>query len=582
MTAVRRDGFWRSLRRLYSLLQPGRRREVWVIAFLTLTSAVTEIATIGAVVPFLALLASGSGSSRIAWIEPAFGAIGATSRGEQLVAASLFLAIAAIGAAVVRIVLLRFSQDFIFAFGHQLAVEIQRRTLLQAFAWHSTHNSSEQLATIARVELVTASVLLPLVQALAATFLVISVAAVLVQFAPLTTLAAGAALGTSYWLIALVVRKRLELNSRRLDSALERRIRVLQEGLGGIRDVILDGSQAHVLDAFRQADLQVARAQASTSVVARMPRFLIESGGIIVIAGVTLVLAGREGGLVAALPVLGALALGAQRLLPLIQQLFDGWSNVAANKSLLDDIVRRLELPVPEFTESAPRLAFKRSIEFRDVSFSYADRLHPAVENLSFTIGRGSRIALTGPTGSGKSTTADLLMGLLEPSDGLILVDGVALTDENRQRWRANVAHVPQSPFVSDASFARNIAVSADIDMDRVRKAAALAQLDTFIESLPQGYETQVGERGARMSGGQLQRLAIARAIYKDTPLLVLDEATSGLDTATEAAILSALDRLQERGRTIVIISHRATTTARCNRALRLKAGRLTELVQSA
>jgi ATP-binding cassette subfamily B protein len=118
--------------------------------------------------------------------------------------------------------------------------------------------------------------------------------------------------------------------------------------------------------------------------------------------------------------------------------------------------------------------------------------------------------------------------------------------------------------------------------MDRVRKAAALAQLDTFIESLPQGYETQVGERGARMSGGQLQRLAIARAIYKDTPLLVLDEATSGLDTATEAAILSALDRLQERGRTIVIISHRATTTARCNRALRLKAGRLTELVQSA
>lgn len=579
MAAVTSDGFWRSLSRVYALLQPGRRREIWIIAFLTLAGAVTEVATIGSVVPFLALLANGTSSRQFAWIEPAFTAVGAVSRQQQLLAASAFLVVAAIAAGFARIALVRFTQDFIFAFGHRLSVEIQRRTLMQPFAWHSAHNSSEQLATIEKVELVTASVLLPLVQALAASVLIIAVAAVLLRIAPVATITAGVSLGIAYWAIAAIARQRLESNSQKLNTAFERRIRILQEGLGGIRDVILDGSQDEVLKEFRDADFQVARAQASSTFIGRIPRFVIESAGIIVIAGVALALSGRPGGLLTALPILGALALGAQRLLPLTQQLYDGWSNFSANKRLLEDVVRRLQMPIPKTATAATRLPFTRSIEFRDVGFTYAERSHPAVAGLNFTIEHGARVALTGPTGSGKSTTADLLMGLLEPTDGSILIDGVALTDENRQQWRANVAHVPQSPFVADAPFSQNIALSAEFDMQRVHQAAALAQLDRFIESLPQGYDTRVGERGARMSGGQLQRLAIARAIYKDAPLLVLDEATSALDSETEAAILTALDRLQEQGRTIVIISHRATTTVRCSSLLKLKNGRLLDVV---
>jgi ATP-binding cassette subfamily B protein len=311
--------------------------------------------------------------------------------------------------------------------------------------------------------------------------------------------------------------------------------------------------------------------------VTTIPRFLIESAGIVVIAALAMVLASRSGGLIAALPVLGALALGAQRLLPLVQQLFNGWSNVAANKSVIGDVVRRLQLPIPNVVEPGPRLPFERSIEFRGVSFAYGDRVHPAVTGLTFTIPRGSRLALVGPTGSGKSTTADLLMGLLEPESGSILIDGTVLDDDNRRAWRSNVAHVPQMLFVADASIARNIALSAEIDMARVRDCAALAQLDDFISSLPNGYETRVGERGARLSGGQRQRLAIARAIYKDTPFLLLDEATTALDRDTEAAVLAALERVQDEGRTIVIISHNASTTAGCDLILRLENGRQTE-----
>jgi ABC-type multidrug transport system fused ATPase/permease subunit len=575
MAAVKSDGFWKSLRRLYSILPPGHRREAWVIVLLVLASAVTEVATIGAVIPFLSLLANNSHSAASAWISPFFRFVGASSQEGQLLAATAFLCVAAVGAGIIRILLVFYTQSFVFRFGHRLSVEIQRRTLLQPFAWHSAHNSSQQLATIAKAEIATTGVLLPLAQSVAAAVLIAFVAALLVQIAPFATIVAGLGIGGAYYGLAALARSRLESNSQHLNRAFEERIKVLQEGLGGIRDVILDGSQSSVLDRFRNADLRVARSLANSSFVSTIPRFLIESAGIVAIAALALFLTAREGGLAAAIPMLGALALGAQRLLPLVQQVYNGWSTVAANRSVLEDLLARLELEIPEVAEPAPRLPFSKRIEFRNVSFTYADRRHAAVSDLTFAIGRGSRVALVGPTGSGKSTTADLLMGLLEPTSGSILVDGTALTRDNQQSWRANVAHVPQMPFLADTSIARNIALSGEVDMEKIRSSAALAQLDKFIDTLPQGYETHVGERGARLSGGQLQRLAITRAIYKDAPLLVLDEATSALDTETEAAILFAINRLQQQGRTIVIISHRETTIVGCDSIIQLKKGRL-------
>lgn len=573
--------FWNSLAQLYGIIEPGRRREVWVLVLLTAAGAFSEALAIGAVVPFLALLANASSAQHMRWIQPIFGVIGADTREKELVAATALLCIAAIAAGILRVLLVRRTQDFVYSFGHRLSVELQRRMLLQPYSWHMDHNSSQQLATIEKVEIVTSAVLLPLMQAGAATILIAVVLVVLLQIAPLATIAAGISLAGVYYVLGAFARSHLESYSSRIDIAFEQRIRILQEGLGGIRDIILDGSQARVLNQFRAVDLQLARARANAVFVSTIPRFLIEPAGIVIIAGLALFLSHRQGGLVAAVPILGALALGAQRLLPLVQQLYHGWSTIAANRFVIGDVVRRLHLTIPAAAPSGPRLPFKRSIEFRDVNFAYADRMHPAVTGLTFELCHGSRVALVGPTGSGKSTTADLLMGLLEPSEGSIVVDGVPLTAANRQAWRANVAHVPQMLFVADATIAQNIALSAEVDMKRVREAASLAQLDRFVATLPNGYLTRVGERGAQISGGQRQRLAIARAIYKNTPLLVLDEATSALDDATETAVLAALDRLQKQGRTIVIIAHRLTTTERCDHLLRLENGQLVEYARS-
>ena len=569
--------FWSGIGELYRFAESGSRVQIWLLALLTAAGAVSEVIAIGSVVPFLALLADTTFAQRVPLAGSFFSIIGASTRSSQLIAATILLCTAAVAAGLFRVALTRMTQEFAFSFGHRIAVEIQRRTLLQPYSWHVGHNSSEQLATLEKVEIVTSAVVLPLVQAAAAATLIVVVAALLLQIAPLATVVAGIGLGFAYYGLALVGRRRLEANSRRLDHAFEQRIRIIQEGLGGIRDVILDGSQANVLEQFRQIDFDLARARANSSFIMAIPRYLIEPAGIIIIAGLALFLSARAGGLVAALPVLGALALGAQRLLPLVQQLYNGWSNVAANRSVVDDVVRRLRMTIPRSAAAKAKLPFKRSIEFRDVGFTYAAANEPAVTTLNFDVPHGSRVALVGRTGSGKSTTADLLMGLLEPGEGRIVIDGATLSDDNRQAWRANIAHVPQILFLADATIAQNIAMTAQADMDRVRHAAELAQLEEFVTALPDGYETRVGERGARISGGQRQRLALARAIYKDTPLLVLDEATSALDDETEAAVARALDVLQRQGRTIVIIAHRSKLIATCDRIVRLEKGRIVE-----
>ena len=321
-------GFWSRLAQLYRLVQPGSRRQIWLLSLLTAAGAMSEVVAIGSVVPFLALLADTSFHSRIPFAASVFGAFGAHTRSEQLLVATLILCAAAIASGMFRIFLVRMTQDFAYSFGHRLSVEIQRRMLLQPYAWHVRHNSSEQLATIEKAELVTAGVVLPLVQAIAAGLLVLVVLAVLLKIAPLATVIAAFALGAAYYLLGAFARKRLNTNSDRVDAAFEQRIRTVQEGLAGIRDVILDGSQAIVLDRYRAIDFQLARTRANSAFIATVPRYLIEPVGIIIIAVLALTLSDRSGGFVSALPVLGALALGAQRLLPLVQQLFHGWSSI--------------------------------------------------------------------------------------------------------------------------------------------------------------------------------------------------------------------------------------------------------------
>ena len=348
---------------------------------------------------------------------------------------------------------------------------------------------------------------------------------------------------------------------------MNKRIQTVQEGLGGIRDILLDHTQSHFLRRFTMTDWPMRQAQASNNIIGPSPRFVVEAFGIVLIAFLGYNMSESQGGLGAAIPALGALALGVQRLMPLIQQTYQGWAQVSGNRQLLQDVVDFLGQPADVSQVAAQALPFEREISLEQISFRYQPNSPLVLNGVSLTIAKGSRIGIVGTTGSGKSTAMDLLMGLLQPTEGCIKVDGTPLSGQSRISWQRNIAHVPQTVYLSDASFAENIAfgVSAEeIDMDRVKQAAKQAQIAEFIESSTDGYQATIGERGVRLSGGQRQRIGIARAIYKQAKLLVFDEATSALDSNTEAAVISSVMSLSQ-DLTIIMIAHRVSTLENCD-----------------
>lgn len=573
MAPPERSGLWAGLKLIYERMSPQRRRQLLAVLLLMCAGAIAEVATIGAVIPFIALLAGGSESlpSRFRFI-PSIG-------DPRIVAAATFIAIAVV-AGLIRILLARASRSFIFQLGHELSIEIQRRVLSQPFSFHIDRNTSSLLASLNKNETLVFDVLLPFMHAVTAAVIAVVILAMLLVVAPLTTASVAATFVATYGLISLLTRRRLAANSEILETAFDDRVKVMQESLGGIRDVIVDNSQAMYLREFESVDFRLASVRAANQFIAIAPRYLIEMIGMIVIAIIAFTAARGHHGLTAALPVLGAVALGAQRLLPLVQEVYAGWSTLEGQRSIFEQVIGLLRLSVRESVAIVVPLELRESVRLENVSFTYASRSHPALADVNLTIARGSMLALVGPTGSGKSTLVDVLMGLLESDTGRILLDDVALTETDRRQWHRSIAHVPQSIFLTDSTIARNIALSLPDDppdAERIVDAAEKAQLHDFIQSLPAGYETRIGERGIRLSGGQRQRLGIARAIYKDAPILILDEATSALDDGTESAVIAALDELRRERRTIIIVAHRLSTIRHCDTVARLQDGRLVE-----
>lgn len=560
--------FWTLLRSLSSI----RRRQLLMTLCLMLAGALAEIVAIGATIPFFTFLL-GSGTAAPNRLTDWVARLGIDST----VSASLLLMAAAVAAAAIRLQLLWLNQRFVMGVSHDIATAMFSRMLRQPYVEYVKRNSSEALASIEKVRDIAAGVIQPLMQGITASVMALFIGGLLFAISPFAATAALGTIGIVYVAISRLSRRRLKANSTILARSLTERTKMIQEGMGAIRDILIDGSQPVFEESFRSADLRFRQAVSTNVFISQSPRFIIEAAGIIIIVLIALAMSTRTGGILSAVPTLGALALGAQRMLPLVQQVYSGWSSALSNLQSVNDIAAMMAAPI---VSSRPctdqKLPFRDAVTFRNVSFAYG-RGGFVLEKLDLSIDRGSRLGIVGTTGSGKSTLLDLLMGLLEPSEGEILIDGQPLDQNTRPLWQAQLAHVPQTIYLIDDSIAANIAFGSPaelIDMPRVVACARAAHLAELIENWPEAYDTKVGERGIRLSGGQRQRIGIARALYKGAALLILDEATSALDAATEASIMRAI---MEIGReiTIVIVAHRHSTLESCDRIFRLESGRL-------
>jgi ATP-binding cassette subfamily B protein len=545
---------------------------------LTLASALAEVVSLGLILPFLSILIVPEKVFNYPFVAHYLQAWEITSAKQLVLPLTIGFITAALVAAGIRLLMLKVNTKFAFASGADLSIEVYRRTLYQPYHAHLERNSSEVVSSIVtKVNEVIFWVILPILTLISSLVLLLAITLTLLFIDRVVAVTAIVGFGVCYASIALLFRSRLRLNAKRIAHEQNQVIKALQEGLGGIRDVLLDGAQPVYCDIYRKADLPLRKAYGSNIFIAGSPRFIMEALGIALIACLAYALSLRSEGVGSALPVLGALALGAQRLLPALQQAYGAWTNIIGSHASLADVVALLDQPLPEeILQPIPvPLAFEQSIRFDAVRFRYSSDGPWVLNGLNLTIPKGARVGIVGSTGSGKSTTLDLLIGLLMPTEGMLLIDGVPCTGNRVRAWHKTIAHVPQNVYIADATLAENIAFGipkAAIDMGRVRRAAQQANIAEFIESRRDGYEAKVGERGIRLSGGQRQRIGIARALYKQAKVLVFDEATSALDSTTETSVMEAIDGL-DRDLTILLIAHRITTLSRCDTILELEHG---------
>lgn len=568
------------LNRLWGHIAPRRRKQFGLLLILMVVTSFAEIVSIGTVLPFLTVLTSPDRIFGHPAAQPLIQALSIKSAGQLLLPLTIVFGLAALAAGVMRLLLLWATTRLSFATGSDFSIGIYRRTLYQPYAVHISRNSSEVINGITnKASGVIHNIVMPTLTLISASIMLVAIILTLLYVDPVVALIAFGGFGLIYAFVIILTRNRLAIDSQRVAHDSTQVIKSLQEGLGGIRDVLLDGSQPVYCEIYRNAECSMRRAQCSILFISASPRYAMEALGMLLICALAYMLVQQADGISRAIPVLGTLVLGAQRMLPVLQQAYGAWSSIQGGQSSLQDTLELLDQPFPDYVEKpvAKPLPFKHQISLKQLSFRYNPQTPWVLKKIDLTIIRGSRVGFIGTTGSGKSTLMDIVMGLLQPTEGVIEVDGQPITINNLRSWQVHIAHVPQTIFLADSTIEENIAFGVpkdQIDHERVRQAAQQAQIADIIEAWPKQYQTFVGERGIRLSGGQRQRIGIARALYKQADVIIFDEATSALDSKTEQAVMKAIEGL-DKDLTILIIAHRLSTLKNCTYLVELSNGEI-------
>ena len=574
-------------RQAWALLDRRERRNAWIVLAVVVASALSSAAMVGSVMPFLSVLANPQRIHEVEALSWAYRIGGFTSAYSFLVALGLASLIVIVISNLMQVARIWISARYTTMRMHTISLRLLAVYLRQPYEFFlDQHSGSMSTKILSEAQNVVTNCFNPAAVVIASFLTVLVIVLFLIWVDPIVALAAFGLLGGMYALAFFLSKRAIVRAGKIRKETNTQRYRIANEALSGVKEIKLLGREGAYVSSFRLPSERMARTQVTVQIMGQLPQYVMHAmgfGGMIVLC---LLLVDPEdlasnGTLAGILPLLGVFAFAGQRLLPELSRLYQGLTSLQYGRAALEAVHEDLtgkatQGALPSMPPKA--LGLHKELRLEGLSYHYPNAEQAGLRDVSVSIRAGEKIGVVGSSGAGKTTLADLVLGLLRPSDGALIVDGTRIDETNIRAWQQSLGYVPQDIFLTDSSVAENIALgisSADIDRAQVERAGRIARIDEFVRNdMPAGYDTVVGERGVRLSGGQRQRIGIARALYHNADLIVFDEATSALDNVTEREVMSAIDNLPG-DKTVIIIAHRLSTVRRCDRILMLDKGRV-------
>lgn len=585
----------KTLKKIIYILPKGDIIKLAVLLLLMLIAAALEVVGIGMIPAFVAIVASPERVLTIELIQPLLTLLDITNAKDLLIWGSILLLAVFIIKSVYIIAFNYFESRFIYNRRYTISHRLMSAYMHAPFIFHLQRNTAELFRNIgSEINVFVNQVVANLLKMSREGVMALAILIFLVVVEPVITLLVISFSGIGGGTFILMNKKKMKKFGEEEQDRRREMVKAIYQGLGGIKDARVLNREEEFIEKFRIQALKSTRLMAYIRFIQQIPRPVIETTAVLGMLSVAVLLVWQDRPIETIIPVLTLFAMAAVRLMPSVQQMISMYTNLRYYIVSLDpvyDDLKELEKYNTSFAEerkNKKQLIFESEIEIRNLSYRYPESDEQALRDISISIPKGKAVAFVGPSGAGKTTIVDLILGLLEPDKGEILVDGTNIR-ENVSAWQKNIGYIPQSIYLADESLRFNIAFGVpedEIDDEGVRQAVKLAQLETMVNRLPDGLDTLIGEHGTRFSGGQRQRVGIARALYHNPKVLVMDEATSSLDNITEKQITNAIQSMKGE-RTLIIIAHRLTTVKNCDKLYFMESGKIvqegtyTDLVKS-